>query len=102
MNHTSWVIKVLDDSDKRNVEYENRRWLEQNVEKMKITVLEERPIASIFDVASVRKNNEAILIQEGKKVEFYNMRLGMQALLLISYDDKKDFKYLVFKYSPKQ
>ncbi len=100
MDHTIWVIKVLDDSEKRSLEYSNRQWLQQNVEKMKITACEGNALANIFDVADARKKEGAMVIQDGRQVSFGNFSFGKEALLLILKNDQ-DFKYLIFKYSPR-
>ena len=51
MNQTIWVVQVLDDSNNRSIEYQNRLWLRQNVEKLHIRVCVEDCVANIFDIA---------------------------------------------------
>lgn len=51
MDQTTRVIQVLDDSNKRSIEYQNRFWLRQNVEKLHIRVCVEDCGADTFDIA---------------------------------------------------
>ncbi len=101
MNQTSWVIQVLDDSLGRSIEYQNRLWLRQNVEKLHIRVCIEDCVADTFDIAEEWAKDTTILIQEGKYVRFKNdFHPGKEALLLVKY--KSEDAYLVFLYSPKE
>ena len=99
MNQTSWIIQVLEDSNNRSMEYQNRFWLRQNVEKLHIRVCVEDCIANTFDIAKKWAEKGTILIQEGKNVHFKNdFHPGEEALLLVKCESED--AYLVFLYSP--
>ena len=99
MDQTTWVIQVLDDSNNRSIEYQNRSWLRQNVEKLHIRVCVEDCVANTFDIAEEWAKEGSILIQEGKRIQFKaDFHPGKEALLLINL---KEDGYLVFLYSPK-
>ena len=105
MDHVSWVIKVLDDSRRKSIEYENRCWLYQNVEALNIVVCVEDCLADIFRIAQrwVDKNSEfsSMVIQEGKEIKNKNdFNFGKEALLITRFNTKKDA--YVFLYSPKK
>ena len=100
MDQTTWVIQVLDDSNNRSIEYQNRSWLRQNVEKLHIRVCVEDCVANTFDIAEEWAKEGSILIQEGKRLQFKaDFHPGKEALLLINL---KEDGYLVFLYSPKE
>lgn len=99
MDQTTWVIQVLDDSNNRSIEYQNRFWLRQNVEKLHIRVCVEDCGADTFDIAEKWAEEGTILIQNGKNVQCKDdFHPGKEALLLIKYKSA----YLVFLYSPKE
>lgn len=99
MNQTTWVIQVLDDSNNRSIEYKNRFWLRQNVEKLDIKVYVENCVANVFDVADGWKERHTILIQEGKEIySGSDFHPGKEALLLL----KRKKGYTIFLYSPKE
>ena len=101
MSQTSWVIQVLDDSLGRSIEYLNRFWLRQNVEKLHIRVCVEDCVVNTFDIAEKWAEEGTILIQEGKNVQFKDdFHPGKEALLLVKYESEDT--YLVFLYSPKE
>lgn len=100
MNHTTWVIQVLDDSGKRSIEYQNRFWLRQNVDKLHILVYVEDCVVNTFDIAEEWANEGTILIQEGKEIHFKDdFHPGKEALLLVN---RKEDGYVVYLYSPKE
>lgn len=100
MNQTAWVIQVLDDSNNRSIEYQNRFWLRQNVEKLHIRVCVEDCVVNTFDIAEEWAHKGTILIQEGKNIQFKaDFHPGKEALLLVN---RKEDGYLVFLYSPKE
>lgn len=94
-----WVIKVLDDSRRKSIEYENRRWLMANIEELNVRVCVEDCLADTFQIANDWKKEDSILIQEGKRICFKaDFHPGKEALSLIKHNDG----YLVFLYSPKE
>ena len=100
MNQTAWVIRVLDDSRSRSIEYHNRLWLRQNVEKLHIRVCIQDCAVNTFDIAEEWDNKGTILIQDGKKVEEKeDFHPGKEAILLVNH---MECGYLVFLYSPKE
>ena len=100
MNQTSQVVRVLNDSQNKSIEYQNMLWLRQNVEKLHIHVCVEDCVVNTFDIAEKWAEESTILIQEGKKIQFKNdFNPGKEALLLVK--GSEDF-YFVFLYSPKE
>ena len=105
MDHASWVVKVLDDSRRKSIEYENRCWLYQNVESLNIVVCIEDCLADIFRIARrwVDKNCEfsSMVIQGGKEIKNKNdFNFGKEALLITSSDTEA--KAYVYLYSPEE
>lgn len=105
MDHVSWVIKVLDDSRRKSIEYENRCWLYQNVEPLNIVVCIEDCLADIFLISRhwVDKNYElsSMVIQGGKEIINKNdFNFREEALLITRYDTNEDA--YVFLYSPEK
>lgn len=94
-----WVIRVLDDSRRKSIEYENRCWLLANVEKLNVHVCVEDCLFNTFDIAKSWNEEGSILIQDGKNVRFKDdFNPCKEALSLIKHDNG----YLVFLYSPKE
>lgn len=94
-----WVIRVLDDSHRKSINYENRRWLMKNVEKLDVRVCVEDCVSDTFRIAKHWNEKDSILIQEGKRICFQDdFHPGKEALSLVKYNDG----YLVFLYSPKE
>lgn len=99
MDQTTWVIQVLDDSNNRSIEYQNRFWLRQNVERLHIHVCVEDCVADTFDIAEEWANKDSILIQEGKNIQFKGDFNPIKEALLLA---KRKDGYLIFRYSPKE
>ncbi len=94
-----WVIRVLDDSRRKSIEYENRRWLMENIEELNVCVCVENCLCDVFSIVKNWNKEGNILIQDGKNVQFKNdFNPCKEALSLIRHDDG----YLVFLYSPKE
>lgn len=102
MDQTSWVIQVLDDSRRRSIEYENRLWLRQNVEKMNLRVCVEDCEVDTFRIAKAWEEEGTMLIQEGKRIQFQgDFHPGKEALLILRpYPSNPP--NIVFLYSPKE
>ena len=101
MDRTTWVIKVLDDSRNRSIEYQNRRWLQRNLEKLNICVCVEDCMVNTFGIADAWMKKGTRLIQDGEYIAFKDdFHPGKEALLLKKYEDEE--RYLVFLYSPKE
>lgn len=99
MDQTTWVIQVLDDAYNRSIEYQNRFWLRQNVEKLHIHVCVEFCVANTFDIAEEWGKEGTILIQEGQNIQFKaDFHPGKEALLLV----KSEEGYRIFLYTPKE
>lgn len=99
MNQTTWVIQVLDDSYNRSIEYQNRFWLRQNVEKLHIRACVEDCVTNTSNIAKKWAHEGTILVQEGKRIQCKaDFQPEKEALLLIKHEDG----YLVFLYSPKE
>ena len=102
MDRANWVVKVLDDSHNKSIEYKNRSWLLQNVEKLNINVCVEDCEANVFDIAEDWKDEATILIQEGEPVKFKaDFHPGKEALL-IRKSKKSSDGYLASIYYPKE
>lgn len=102
MDQTSWVIQVLDDSRRRSIEYENRFWLRQNVQKMNLRVCVEDSETDIWGIAEAWGEEGAMLIQEGKKIQFKaDFHPGKEALLIRKLYPSNP-QNIVFLYSPKE
>lgn len=94
-----WVIRVLDDSRRKSIEYENRCWLMANVEELNVHVCAGNCLCNVFGIARNWDKKDSILIQDGKKICFMNhFNPCKEALSLIRHDNG----YLVFLYSPKE
>ena len=102
MNQTSWVIQVLDDSNRRSIEYENRFWLRKNVKKLGLHVCVEDCGIDTFGIAKAWGEDGTMLIQDGKwiqcKADFHP---GKEALLVRKFYSSNP-QNLVFLYSPKE
>ena len=98
MSQAHWVIQVLDDSNRRSIEYANRFFLRQNVEKMHIRVCVEDCAVSSSKIEYECGKDGVILIQEGKEVQsISDFNPEKEALLLVSCAKGG---YYVFLYSP--
>ena len=102
MDRANWVVKVLDDSHNKSIEYKNRNWLLQNVEKLNINVCVEDCEANVFKIAEYWKDEATILIQEGEPVKSKaDFHPGKEALLIGKPKELFD-GYLVYVYYPKE
>lgn len=90
-----WVIKVLDDSRRKSIEYENRRWLMENVEDLNVHVCAENCLCSVFGIVRNSDKEGSIVIQDGKDIGL-SFNPCKEALSLVKHDNG----YLVFLYSP--
>lgn len=100
MDHTQWVIQVLDDSNNRSIEYNNRFWLRKNVTSLLINVCVEDCSIDVFGIAEKWKKTDSILIQNGEKItKKSDFHPGKEALLVYKANDKD---YFVFLYTPKK
>ena len=102
MDHTQWVIQVLDDSNNKSIEYKNRVWLRKNVETMHIKVCVEDCLIHLLRLGYTFFSSEAILVQDGKIITKGNARAFLpekEALLIYKANGEENF---VFLYSPKK
>lgn len=103
MDQTTWVIKVLDDSRNRSIEYRNRVWLQRNVEKLNIRVCVEDSVVDTFGIAKNWAKEGTILVQNGEIIEFRSdFHPGKEALLIVKYQSEDKDEHIVFLYSPKE
>ena len=100
MNHTSWVIQVLCDWHKGNLEFHNRFWLRQNVEGLHINVSVNDCIVNTFDIEKKWRKKGTMLIQEGMNIHLDYFDPEKEALLLVKNESENT--YNVFLYSPKE
>ena len=99
MDQTTWVIRVLEDSNRRSIEYENKFWLRRYVESMEIKVCVEDCNVDIANIEEAWEEKDTILVQKGKIVESKNdFNPKNEALLLL----KRNYGYVVFQYFPKE
>lgn len=103
MNQATWIIQVLDDSNNHSIEYSNRVWLRQNVERLHIHVCVEDCVATTSDIAKEWANKSTILIQEGKNIQDKSnsilkkrlyCSLGMKTVIWCSYTPQKNEKWV--------
>ena len=102
MDHTQWVIQVLDDSNNKSIEYKNRVWLRKNVETMHIKVCVENCSIDLLSLGYTFFSSEVILVQDGKPITRGNVRAfqpAKEALLIYKANGEDNF---VFLYSPKK
>ncbi|MCI8344847.1 MAG: hypothetical protein HFJ42_02560 [Clostridia bacterium] len=92
-----WVIKVLDDSRRKSIEYENRCWLMKNVHDLNVHVCVENCLCSVFGIVRSFDKEGTLLIQDGKDIGF-SFNPCKEALSLV----KDNNGYRVFLYSPKE
>lgn len=99
MSRTEWVIKVLEDSNRRSIGYENKMWIRKNAMDMNIRACVENCNVDLHGIEENVKFKGTLLIQEGKKVEFDSgFNPEDEALLLI----KDGYIYHVYQYFPKK
>ena len=68
MNQTAcWVIKVLEDSNRRSIEYENKRWLYYNADEMHILVRIEDCNVKLHEINYAFDAKKVMLVQNGEK-----------------------------------
>ena len=100
MEQATFVINVLEDWARRSIEYENKVWLRNNVETLKITVSEQDCEASIYDIKSLIGQKDIMVIQKGKEIKSkYEFKHRKEALLIIDIPLTGN---CVFQYFPKR
>jgi len=99
MDQTAWVMNVLDDSNRRSIEYANRFWLRQHVQEMNIRVcVEDCEVNGFEDLVGGLKLGK-LIIQNGKEIKnVHKLRRDEEALMLL----KGVGMYFVFLYTPKR
>lgn len=101
MSRAAILIDALDDSKQRSIQYENRVWLRENVEKFDIYLhgYGKCCLTTIWDIAEEWKKEDTILIQNGAKVEKQEEFLvNKEALLLVKRTNNSGYHVLL--YSP--
>lgn len=99
MDQTTWVIHVLDDSNRKSIEYENRFWLRQHVKEMNIRVCVEDCNVGIREIEESYEEEGTILIQKGKHIQDKSdFNPKKEALLLL----KRSYGYVIFQYFPEK
>ena len=99
MSRTEWIIKVLEDSNRRSIEYENKNWIRKNAMDMNIRVCLEDCNADLSRIEKKAEDKFSFLIQKGKKVRYDSeFKPEEEALLLV----KEECIYYVFQYFPKK
>ena len=99
MSRTEWVIKVLEDSNRRSIEYENKNWICKNSMDMNIRVCIEDCNADLSRIEKNVKVKDNLLVQEGKVVRYDSeFDPEKEALLLV----KDKYIYYIFQYFPKK
>ena len=99
MDQTAWVMNVLDDSNRRSIEYANRFWLRQHVQEMNIRVCVEDCEVSIEELTERYGDEKYIFIQNGKEIKSKrHFNEEQEALMLL----KGENMYFVFLYTPKR
>ena len=99
MSRTEWVIKVLEDSNRRSIEYENKNWIRKNAMDMNIRVCVEDCNVDLSRMEEKVKDEDTFLIQKGKKVGYDSeFKPEEEALLLV----RDEYICYVFQYFPKK
>ena len=99
MSRTEWIIKVLEDSNRRSIEYENKNWIRENAMDMNIRVCVENCNVDLSCVEKKIKVKGTFIVQEGRKIECRSeFNPEKEALLLI----EDEYMYYLFQYFPKK
>lgn len=69
MEKATYVIDVLENFNRRSIEYENKVWLRNNVETLNITVSKQDCDVSVYDIKALLGENDVIVIQNGKELK---------------------------------
>ena len=92
------VVKVLEESNKRAIGYQNRAWIKENAMDMNIRVYAQDCNVELYHIEEKSTKNGVMIIQNGKKVEFKSeFNPKEEALLLVKFED---INY-IFQYFPK-
>lgn len=98
MSRTEWVIKVLEDSNKRSIGYYNKAWIRANAMDMNIRVCAQDCNVDLSDIEKRSSIEGTLIIQKGEEIKFKSgFNSTEEALLLI----KEGYAYLIYQYFPK-
>ncbi len=94
MEHATWVIKVLEDSNRRSIEYENKTWLRNNVDDMNICVSVEDCNVNLHEINEAFDAKNVIVIQNGEKVKSKSdFKPKTEALVIIGIGHNMVYQY---------
>ena len=100
MEQATYVINVLEDSNRRSIEYENKVWLRNNVDDMNIRVSEEDCNVKLQDVKEAFYEKDAIVVQNGERVKSKSdFKPRTEALVILNVAFGRN---MVFQYFPKK
>ena len=100
MEHATFVINVLEDSNRRSIEYENKIWLRNNVDDMNIRVCIEDCNVELQEVEEAFDKKDAIVVQNGERVKCKSdFQTKTEALLILNFGFGHN---QVFQYFPKK
>ena len=100
MERDFYVINVLEDSNRRSIEYENKIWLRNNVYDMNIRVCIEDCNVELQEVEEAFDKKDAIVVQNGERVKSKSDFQPETEALLILHVGIGDNR--VFQYFPKE
>jgi len=100
MERATFVINVLEDSNRRSIEYENKRWLYDNVYDMNIRVHQDNCNVDIQKIREVFYEKGTIVIQNGEIIKTKSDFNSRKEALLVCIEGS-GYNY-VFQYFPKK
>ena len=99
MSKVAKVVKALDDSRTKRIDYLNRFWLHLHGRCLKIHVSKELVFVNSWDVLDAWKHENSILVQEGRELtSLAEFKLNKEALLIVERNKKHDS--IVYLYVP--
>ena len=107
LERTFWVINVLDDAEKKSIEYANRLWLRKNIAEHKINIcVEDSMVSSIEDIKKYLSSAGSFIIQSGEKFWVKQMDKkfdeSKEAIVCWRVKDNEYFNYYAFLYRPEK
>ena len=93
------VIKALDDSRSKRMNYLNRFWLRQNGRRccLNIHISKEVLFVDFWEVSTAWKEKKSIIVQDGKELESLSeFRSNKEALLVVKRNAKHDSVVYLF------
>ena len=100
MERAMQVTDVLEDSNRRSIEYENKMWLRNNVDDMDIWVCSKDCNVNLHQINEAFDGENGIVIQNGEKVKSKSdFQPKKEALLILNWEFGHN---LIFQYFPEE